>query len=374
MKWLWAALVLLIGAIGGALLLPMPMLASFYAFAQGGGDLAHLLRRFQGVNGTPEAWARSFYVFLGVLLGGLTGYLLLCLRSRSWQTWALFCRRLVLLLAVSLCQSWFKLLTDGYNTPAEALVLLWLPTLWFAALLLFGVWKLKSLPRSDSSMNVWQNGVAMRDLSLLPGSGEMGQPKSDEELKTLLGEMTRATRLRWVTLLGVAVELLLLLSLLPWLIGSPTLGVAQIMAVALLVAGVALLFFARCFVKTMQMNCTLVDVGGYAWPYEINTRFYRLALTAEGLSWSQLANGKKPQFHVSYEDIDRAEVIKIGAVYYLKFAGTESVNRSPALSLLPVKPKDCSVLLHAIARQAPQAQLNDFAVAFGRGIYPPLTR
>lgn len=138
MRLLPLALCVFTGVILGAVVLPVVMFGSFQAFASLGGDVSQLLRRFSSPHGTTEFWAKFFYGILGGALGGLTGYLLLCLSNQNWQVWARFCLAVVAFPSISLVIAWFKLSNDGYNTVTETVILLWLPTLWCVSLLMLG--------------------------------------------------------------------------------------------------------------------------------------------------------------------------------------------------------------------------------------------
>ena len=138
MRLLLAIPRVVIGIILGAVILPAAMFGLFHVFASLGGDIPQLLRRFESPRGTPELWARFFYGLLGGVLGGLTGYLLFCLQTQKLQDWVRLCLAVFALSSVSIVSSWFRLTTDGYNTVIEAVVLLWLPTIWSILLLAWG--------------------------------------------------------------------------------------------------------------------------------------------------------------------------------------------------------------------------------------------
>lgn len=356
---------LAVGATVGALILPVIMSALFHAFAGAGGDPVHLLRRFQSPQGTPESWAKGLYVILGFVQGALSGYFGFCWLRRDYWGWTFFCRQIAILSLCPLGPLWFHSLTDGYNTPVEALVLNGIPTLWSLLLLYGGFLGLKSCPKTP---------LKVRAVQWPTNSSDIGPPKSDEELQTMLGEMTRATRLRWMTLFGVYIELMLLLYFLVSLTDSRRNLAAMGFAVVLIVLASAAFYALVRFVKKMPMNCTFVSFNADTFPCKIESRAYRFDLTPESCSWSQGTPGQTETTRVFYRDIRRVEVLKSGIVFYLKLDGVESAKDAPIINLLPVKPGDCTTFLNAIVRHAPQAQVNDFAAAFSRGIYPPLTR
>jgi hypothetical protein len=144
MRSLPAIVPIFIGIIVGALLLPAVMFGSFQIFAGQGGDVPILLRRFEGVNGTAEQWAKLFYGLTGEILGGLSGYFLICLHEQKWHYWVRLLLAVIAYSLLSILRIWYQVMTDGYNTPGGAVVLLWLPTLWSVSLL---AWSLRAARR-----------------------------------------------------------------------------------------------------------------------------------------------------------------------------------------------------------------------------------